>query len=225
MGLEYFRYYVYGKRVNLLTDHQALQPLLKKNQAHQQYSARLARWLERLSHFDVNVQYMAGKNIPLTDYLSRHLIVPTALTELENKADGQNETEAEKEFVVNQLYGLFEFNQTRGSIKRFTEQVTVRENSDQSQSDKNIREQNQNNHLLKTSSLSNSVSSKNSNASNKVLLSSTNKMDKVNGIDMEFKYKKRGHSLERKLLWVETKQELREKARKVRRFKNIDHRR
>ena len=47
-GLEYFRYYVYGKRVNLLTDHQALQPLLKNN--------RLTRWLDRLSHFEVNIQ-------------------------------------------------------------------------------------------------------------------------------------------------------------------------
>ena len=28
-GLEYFRFFVYGKRVNLLTDHQALQPLVK----------------------------------------------------------------------------------------------------------------------------------------------------------------------------------------------------
>ena len=56
-GLEYFRYYVYGKRVKLLTDHQALQPLLKKIRAHKQYSARLTRWLDRLSHFDVNVQY------------------------------------------------------------------------------------------------------------------------------------------------------------------------
>ena len=35
-GLEYFRYYVYGKRINLLTDHQALQPLLKRNTAHKQ---------------------------------------------------------------------------------------------------------------------------------------------------------------------------------------------
>ena len=35
-GLEYFRYFVYGKRVNLLTDHQALQPLLKQNRAHKQ---------------------------------------------------------------------------------------------------------------------------------------------------------------------------------------------
>ena len=31
LGLEYLRYYVYGKRVNFLTGHQALQPLLKKN--------------------------------------------------------------------------------------------------------------------------------------------------------------------------------------------------
>ena len=61
LGLEYFRFYVYGKRVNLLTDHKALQPLLKKNRAHKQYSARLTRWLDRLSHFDVNLQYTAGK--------------------------------------------------------------------------------------------------------------------------------------------------------------------
>ena len=76
---------------------------------------------------------MAGKNIPLTDYLSRHSIVPTELTELEKKADGLNETEAEKEFVINQIFGLFEFNQTRGSIRRFTEQAIAREANDQSQ--------------------------------------------------------------------------------------------
>ena len=28
-GLEYFRYYVYGKRINLLTNHQALQPIIE----------------------------------------------------------------------------------------------------------------------------------------------------------------------------------------------------
>ena len=43
---------------------------LKKNRAHKQYSARLTRWLDRLSHFDVNVQYTAGKILTLTDYLS-----------------------------------------------------------------------------------------------------------------------------------------------------------
>ena len=149
-GLEHFRYYVYGKRVNLLIDHQALQPLLKKNRAHKQYSARLPRCLDKLSHFDVNIQYTAGKNIPLTDYLSRHPIVPTEIAELENKADGPNEAEADEEFVVNQIYGLFEFNRERGSIKRFIEQQKTRENLDQSQRVKNMREQNSNTHLFKT---------------------------------------------------------------------------
>ena len=82
------------------------------------------------------------------------------MTELENKADGMNEAEAEEEFVINQIYGLFEFNQTRGSIKRFTEQATARENFNQSQGDKNTRERNQNTHLFKVSSLPNSVDPK-----------------------------------------------------------------
>ena len=59
--LEYFRYYVCGKKVTFLTDHQALRPLLKRNRAHKQYSARLTQLLDRLSHFNVNVQYTAGK--------------------------------------------------------------------------------------------------------------------------------------------------------------------
>ena len=114
-----------------------LQALLKKNRAHEQYSARFTRWLDRLSHFAVNVQYTAGKNIPPTDYQSRHPIVPIGITELDNKADGLNEAVTEEDFIINQIYGLFELNQTRGSIKRFTEQAIARENLDQSQIDKN----------------------------------------------------------------------------------------
>ena len=75
--LEQFRNYVYGKRVNLITDGQSLQPLLKRNRTHKQYSTRLTPWLDRLSHFDVIVQCIAGKNIPLTGYLSRHPITYT----------------------------------------------------------------------------------------------------------------------------------------------------
>ena len=178
----------------MLTDHQALQPLLKKNRAHKQYSARLTRWLDRLSHFDVNIQYTAGKNIPLTDYLSRHPIVPNEIAELENKADGQNEAEADEEFVVNQIYSLLEFNRERGSIKRFTEQLNARENSDQSQHDKITCEQNLNTHLFKTSPPPINVIDRES---------SNSKMDKVNVIDMNFIIKKRGHSPETKRLWIE----------------------
>ena len=126
----------------MLTDHRALQPLLKKNRAHKQYSARLTRWLDRLSLFDVNVQYTAGKNIPLTDYLSCHPIIPTKIAELENKADGLTEAEVEEEFVIIQIHGLLEFIQKRGSVKRFTERNATTENFNHSQSDSSIRERN-----------------------------------------------------------------------------------
>ena len=137
MGIRILQVLCIRKRVGSLTDHQVLQALLKKNRAHERYSARFTRWLDRLSHFNVNVQYTAGKNIPPTDYLSRHPIVPIEITELDNKADGLNEAVTEEDFIINQIYGLFELNQTRGSIKRFTEQAIARENLDQSQIDKN----------------------------------------------------------------------------------------
>ena len=151
-----------------------------------------------MSHFDVNVHYTAGKNILLTDYLSRHPIVPTEVTELENKADGLNETEAAEEFVINQIYGRLEFNQKRGIIKRFTEQNATKDNFAQSQCDNNTHERNQNTHLLKASPLPSSIVPE----SFETLPSSNNKMDKVIGIDMEFIYKKRGHSPETKRLWI-----------------------
>ena len=215
MGLEYFRSYVYGKKVNLLTDHQALQPLLKRNRANKQYSARLTRWLYRLSHFDVNVQNTAGKNIPLTDYLSRHPIVNTAENETENYLSGQTETESEEEFVINQIHGLFDFIRTNGSIKKFTERTKPRQQIDQSHHVIRKREQNRQNHLLEASLPLNGV-----NPTLKLSKlnqpSSEAKMDKVNGIDMHFIYKKRGQSPETYRLWTEKKRLLKpEKTRIV----------
>ena len=203
-GLEYFRYYVYGKNVNLLTDHQALQPLVKRNRAHKQYRARLTWWLDRLSHFDVNVQSTVGKNIPLTDYLSRNPIVNTAENETENYISGQTETESEGEFVINQIHGLFNFIQTNGSIKRFAERTKPRQKTDQSQHDIRKREQNKENHSLEASPSLNGINP--TSKLSKLDQSAPNtKMDKVNGIDMQFIYKKRGHSPDTYRLWTERK--------------------
>ena len=173
------------QKVNLLTDHQALQPLLKRNRAHKQYSARLTRWLDRLSHFYVNVQYTAGKNIPLTDYLSRHPIVNTADNETENDVSGQTETESEEKFVINQIHSLFNFIQTNGSIRRFTERTKPRQKIDQSQHDIRKRKQNKQNHSLEASLPLNG-----DNPTSKYIKfdqsAPNTKMDKVNGIDMQF---------------------------------------
>ena len=69
MGLEKFRFYLYGKRVHLYTDHQALEPLIKRKRSNKQYSARLTRWLDRLTHFDIAIQHIAGSSLKFTDYL------------------------------------------------------------------------------------------------------------------------------------------------------------
>ena len=80
-GLEKFRFYLYGKKFILYTDHQALDPLIKRNRCNRQYSARLKRRLDRLAHFDIAIQHIAGSNLKFTDdFLSRNP-VESATTE------------------------------------------------------------------------------------------------------------------------------------------------
>ena len=227
-GLEYFRYYVYGKTVNLLTDHQALQPLLKRTRAHKHYSARLTRWLDRLSHFDVNVQYTASKNIPLTDYLSRHPTVNTGENTTENNFSGQNETEYEEEFVINQIHGLFDFIQTNGSIKRFAERTKPKQKIDQSQRSTCKREQTKQTHSLEVSIPLNGVNPISWTKFSKKSATTSN-MNKINGIDMHFIYKKRGHSpdiyrlcAEKKDSWNSKRRELSAEGPTTREYRSID---
>ena len=70
-GLEHFRLNIYGKHIKLLTDHQALKPLFKRNCSNETYSARLTPWLDRLAHFTINVNHIAGKHLALTNYLQK----------------------------------------------------------------------------------------------------------------------------------------------------------
>ena len=86
------------------------------------------------------VQYTAGKNIPLTDYLIHHPMTHSDESEVDNKTDRQEETEAEEEFVINLIYGLFDFNWTIGSITQFIERTTAPQRTDQSQRGKRTRE-------------------------------------------------------------------------------------
>ena len=94
-GLERFRFYLYGKQIQSFSDHQALEPLLKRNKTNKQYSARLTRWLDRLNHFDISLKHTAGKEIKFTDFFSRD---PTEKPEPE---ENYNE-----EFVINAIAQL-----------------------------------------------------------------------------------------------------------------------
>ena len=97
-GLEHFRSYIYGKPIKLLTNHQALEPLINRNRSNKTYSARLTRWLDRLAHFTINVNHIAGKHLALTDYLSRNSNTPP-----------QHDEAYEEEYVINSIVPHYEF--------------------------------------------------------------------------------------------------------------------
>ena len=138
-GQEHFRLCVYGKPIELLTDHQALEPLIKRNRSNETYSAILTSCLDQLAHFDINIKHIAGKHLTLTDYLSRNPI---------SKPD-PNEN-YDEEYVINCIIPLLEFINTHGSItdekklEAQTDEVAALANS-QSQSSLLIKKREQNN--------------------------------------------------------------------------------
>ena len=104
-GVETVRFYLYGKVVHHCTDHQALESLLKRNQAYQENSARSGRLLDRLAYFDISMKHTAGKNSASTDYHSRHL-----------NEEATTEETLDEEYVINILSKLFELNHKYGKL-------------------------------------------------------------------------------------------------------------
>ena len=47
-----------------------MEPIIKRNRSNTQYSARLTRWLDHLTPFDIPIQHIAGNNLKFIDYLS-----------------------------------------------------------------------------------------------------------------------------------------------------------
>ena len=108
-GLEKIRFHLYGKKVHLYADHESLEPLIKQSQCDKQYSARLTRWLDRLTHFELSFKHIAGNNMKFTDYLSRNPV--RGATPDENY---------DKEYVINTPTEQGELNSKYGS--RFANQ-------------------------------------------------------------------------------------------------------
>ena len=104
-GLKIFRFYLYGKKVFFYTDHQALEPLIKRNRCNRQYSARLTRWLDRLAHFDIAIQHIAGSILKFTDFLSRNPV-----------KNATTEAVYDEQYVMNILSEQVELNRKYGVI-------------------------------------------------------------------------------------------------------------
>ena len=103
-GLEKFRFDLYGKKVYLYTDHQAIEPLIKGNRSNKQYTARQTRCLDRLTHFDISIQHIAGSNLKFTNYLSRNSL-----------GGATPEKSYDEEYVINILAEQAELNLKYGN--------------------------------------------------------------------------------------------------------------
>ena len=64
--------YVYGVAFGLVSDHKALQSVLRSNKGKKTFSSRLTRWVDRLLPFDVSIVHTPGRTLGMADYLSRH---------------------------------------------------------------------------------------------------------------------------------------------------------
>ena len=67
-SVEQFKNYVYGVSFEIVSDHKALQSVLKSNKG----SKRLTGWVDRLLPFEFSIVHTPGRILGLVDYLSRH---------------------------------------------------------------------------------------------------------------------------------------------------------
>ena len=63
---------MYGVSFGIVSDHKALQKVLKSNKGNKTYSSRLTRWVDRLLPFDFVIVHTPGRTLGMADYLSRH---------------------------------------------------------------------------------------------------------------------------------------------------------
>ena len=69
-GLEQFRFHLYGEQVEIFSDYQALETLLKRNKINNRNSANFTRWLGKQNRFDISLKQTAGKENKFTDIIS-----------------------------------------------------------------------------------------------------------------------------------------------------------
>ena len=71
-SVEYFKNYLYGKHLTVITDHRALLSILKENCSNRWYNGHLTRWIDRLLLFKFDIELSSGALMGLVGYLSRH---------------------------------------------------------------------------------------------------------------------------------------------------------
>ena len=71
-AIKHFKYYLYGKRFTVITDHHALISALKASERSKTSESRLTHWIDRLTTFHFDIKHLAGNKMGLMDYMSRN---------------------------------------------------------------------------------------------------------------------------------------------------------
>ncbi|MCG8076812.1 MAG: DDE-type integrase/transposase/recombinase, partial [Candidatus Thiodiazotropha taylori] len=74
-GCKRFHQYTYGRPIRVHTDHKPIESIMKKPLSAA--SPRLQRMLLQLQNYDLDVHYVRGTDIPVSDFLSRHSLTDT----------------------------------------------------------------------------------------------------------------------------------------------------
>ncbi|KRH93375.1 putative LTR retrotransposon [Pseudoloma neurophilia] len=85
-GLERFKEYLYGRKVKIISDHQALQWLQSKEDFG---NPRINRWLERIMPYDFEIEYRQGKDMGIVDVLSREFQNEKVVKEIDHQEKEQ----------------------------------------------------------------------------------------------------------------------------------------
>ncbi|QLQ79064.1 hypothetical protein HG537_0B04110 [Torulaspora globosa] len=75
-NLRHFKYLLHGKRFKRRTDHISLLALKNRSEPPR----RLARWLDELGRYDIDLEYLGGPDNVVADTLSRNVPVKTLET-------------------------------------------------------------------------------------------------------------------------------------------------
>lgn len=86
-AIRHWKYFLESNKFSVETDHQALKSLLSSKNP----SARLARWIAELQHYDLEIHHRPGKDMGIPDSLSRDQNLMIILKEGERLVDLQRQ--------------------------------------------------------------------------------------------------------------------------------------
>ena len=127
--------------------------MIKRNRCNRQYSARLTRWLDRLAHFDIAIQHIAGSNLKFTDFLSRYPV-----------ENASNEEVYDEQYVINILSEQAELNAKYGTLFADQSQIAPERNKT---TDEDSNNQSHQNRILENNRDVNKINKQTNNAPNK----------------------------------------------------------